>query len=107
MKNTAGTPGKHRDFGGIDHGDDQAALLNPGIKQLTLIVQDDTFREFEFRQYIFACQAKVGYIFFYYLIFFSSFNYYLQILQRRLYFNIYMYNLHWMFWITLIQGLFE
>ncbi|KAF3336304.1 Trafficking protein particle complex II-specific subunit 130 [Carex littledalei] len=56
---TAGTPGKHRDFGGIDNGDDQAALLNPGFKQLTLIVQDDCFREFEFRQYIFACQAKL------------------------------------------------
>ncbi|KAJ3681363.1 hypothetical protein LUZ60_015852 [Juncus effusus] len=56
---TAGAPGKHRDFGGIDNGDDQAALLNPAFKQLTVIVQDDSFREFEFRQYIFACQAKL------------------------------------------------
>lgn len=51
--------GKHRDFGGMDRGDDQAALLNPGNKPLTQIVQDDSFREFEFRQYLFACQAKV------------------------------------------------
>ena len=51
--------GKQRDFGGMEHGDDQAALLNPGKKPLTQIVQDDSFREFEFRQYLFACQAKV------------------------------------------------
>lgn len=51
--------GKHREFGGLDHGDDQAALLNPGNKPLTHIVQDDSFREFEFRQYLFACQSKV------------------------------------------------
>lgn len=50
---------KQRDFGGIDHGDDQATLLNPGSKPLTQIVQDDSFREFEFRQYLFACQSKV------------------------------------------------
>ncbi|KAJ1265685.1 hypothetical protein BS78_08G094400 [Paspalum vaginatum] len=53
------SPGKHREFGGLDKGDDQAALLNPGLKSLTQIVQDDVFREFEFRQYIFACQAKL------------------------------------------------
>uniref|UniRef100_M8B821 Trafficking protein particle complex subunit 10 n=1 Tax=Aegilops tauschii TaxID=37682 RepID=M8B821_AEGTA len=52
-------PGKPREFGGLDTGDDQAALLNPGFKALTQIVQDDVFREFEFRQYIFACQAKL------------------------------------------------
>lgn len=51
--------GKQRDFGGMDHGDDQAAVLNPGKKALTQMVQDDSFREFEFRQYLFACQAKV------------------------------------------------
>ncbi|KAL4580271.1 hypothetical protein LXL04_016458 [Taraxacum kok-saghyz] len=51
--------GKQRDFGGMEHGDDQAALLNPGKKPLTQIVQDDSFREFEFRQYLFACQAKL------------------------------------------------
>lgn len=50
---------KKRDFGGIDHGDDQATLLDPGSKPLTQIVQDDSFREFEFRQYLFACQTKV------------------------------------------------
>lgn len=51
--------GKRRDFGGMDRGDDQAALLNPGKKPLTQIVQDDSFREFEFRQYLFACQSKL------------------------------------------------
>lgn len=51
--------GKQRDFGGVEHGDDQAALLKPGNKPLTQIVQEDSFREFEFRQYLFACQSKV------------------------------------------------
>ncbi|GLT77013.1 hypothetical protein SLA2020_486390 [Shorea laevis] len=50
---------KHRDFGGVDRGDDQAALLNSGNKPLTQIVQDDSFREFEFRQYMFSCQSKL------------------------------------------------
>lgn len=53
------TTGRRRDFGGVDHGDDQASLLNSGNKPLTQIVQDDSFREFEFRQYLFACQSKV------------------------------------------------
>ena len=51
--------GKQRDFRGVDQGDDQATLLNPGKKALTQMIQDDSFREFEFRQYLFACQAKV------------------------------------------------
>jgi trafficking protein particle complex subunit 10 len=51
--------GKQRNFGGADHGDDQAAIINPGNKALTQIVQEDSFREFEFRQYLFACQSKV------------------------------------------------
>lgn len=51
--------GKQRDFGGVDQGDDQAALVNPGNKALTQIAQDDSFREFEFRQYLFACQSQV------------------------------------------------
>lgn len=50
---------KKREFGGSEKGDDQAALLNPDSKPLTQIVQDDSFREFEFRQYLFACQCKV------------------------------------------------
>ncbi|PKU62399.1 hypothetical protein MA16_Dca028099 [Dendrobium catenatum] len=49
---------KQRDFGGLEHADDQAALLNPGFKPLTQVVQDDSFREFEFRQYLFAYQSK-------------------------------------------------
>lgn len=43
----------------MEKGDDQATILDPGKKSLTQIVQDDSFREFEFRQYMFACQAKV------------------------------------------------
>ncbi|KAI3961118.1 hypothetical protein MKX01_035704 [Papaver californicum] len=34
-----------RDFGGMNQGDDQAALLKPEYKQLSQIVQDDSFRE--------------------------------------------------------------
>ncbi|XP_022139450.1 trafficking protein particle complex II-specific subunit 130 homolog [Momordica charantia] len=56
---TVNMTAKQRDFGGIDHGDNQATLLNPGSKPLTQIVQDDSFREFEFRQYLFACQSKI------------------------------------------------
>ncbi|KAK9131667.1 hypothetical protein Scep_011195 [Stephania cephalantha] len=50
---------KKREFGGLEHGDDQAALLNTCNKPLSLVVQDDSFREFEFRQYLFACQSKI------------------------------------------------
>ncbi|KAI3991474.1 hypothetical protein MKX01_006776 [Papaver californicum] len=50
---------RKRDFGGMDQGDDQAALLKPEYKQLSQIVQDDSFREFEFRQYLFACQSML------------------------------------------------
>ncbi|KAJ4845232.1 hypothetical protein Tsubulata_003832 [Turnera subulata] len=56
---TVNMVGKQREFGGVDHGDDQAALLNPDSKPLSQIVQDDSFREFEFRQYLFACQSKL------------------------------------------------
>lgn len=59
LQNAVNSPTKQRDFGGLDHGDDRAALLNAGYKPLTQIVQDDSFREFEFRQYLFACQSKV------------------------------------------------
>ncbi|CAH9083216.1 unnamed protein product [Cuscuta epithymum] len=56
---TVNMNGKRRDFGGLERGDDQAALLNPSNKPLMQIVQDDSFREFEFRQYLFSCQAKL------------------------------------------------
>ncbi|XP_074319412.1 trafficking protein particle complex II-specific subunit 130 homolog [Silene latifolia] len=56
---TVNMTSKRKEFGGMDQGDDQAALLNPGSKPLAQIVQDDSFREFEFRQYLFACQAKL------------------------------------------------
>ncbi|KAJ7948607.1 trafficking protein particle complex II-specific subunit 130-like [Quillaja saponaria] len=55
---TVNTSGKQRDFAGVDQGDILEALLNPGNKPLTQIGQDDSFREFEFRQYLFACQSK-------------------------------------------------
>jgi len=57
--NAVNMTGKQRDFGGADPGDDQAALVNPINKPLTQMVQEDSFREFEFRQYLFACQSKV------------------------------------------------
>ncbi|CAJ2659893.1 unnamed protein product [Trifolium pratense] len=56
---TVNMSGKQRDFGGADHGDDQAAIINPGNKALTQIVQEDSFREFEFRQYLFSRQSKL------------------------------------------------
>ncbi|KAL4184248.1 hypothetical protein AMTRI_Chr10g100 [Amborella trichopoda] len=55
--NTRGV--KHKDFGGLDNGDDRAAFLNHAYKPLSQFVLDDTFREFEFRQYLFACQSKL------------------------------------------------
>ncbi|KAK9688979.1 hypothetical protein RND81_09G026100 [Saponaria officinalis] len=57
---TVNMTARRKEFGGMEQGDDQAALLNPGNKPLTQIVQDDSFREFEFRQYLFACQAKLN-----------------------------------------------
>ena len=51
--------GIRKDFGGMEHGDDQSAMLKAGNKQLTQIVQDTSFREFKFRQFLFARQAKV------------------------------------------------
>ncbi|KZV53009.1 trafficking protein particle complex subunit 10, partial [Dorcoceras hygrometricum] len=56
---TVNMVGRQRDFGGLEPADDQAILLDPAKKALTQIVQDDSFREFEFRQYLFACQAKL------------------------------------------------
>lgn len=56
---TVNINGKQRDFGGMDEGDDQAVLLKPGNKSMTEIVLDDSFKEFDFRQYLFACQSKL------------------------------------------------
>ncbi|XP_033138683.1 trafficking protein particle complex II-specific subunit 130 homolog isoform X1 [Brassica rapa] len=56
---TVNMPGKQREFGGFDSEDDKASLLKPGSKPLTQIVQDDSFREFDFRQYLFACQSRL------------------------------------------------
>eukprot|EP01018_Ginkgo_biloba_P022070 Gb_23994 [translate_table: standard] len=50
---------KQKEFGGLDHGDDRAALLEAGRKSLSQIVQDDTLKEFDFRQYLFARQSQL------------------------------------------------
>jgi len=50
---------KQKEFGALDQGDDQAALLGPGRKSLSQIAQDDTLREFDFQQYLFARQSQV------------------------------------------------
>lgn len=50
---------EQREFGGKERGDDQSAILSRNNKQLTQIVLETSFREFEFQQYLFACQAKV------------------------------------------------
>jgi len=50
---------KQKEFGAVDQGDDQAALLEPGRKSLSQIAQDDTLREFDFRQYLFARQSQL------------------------------------------------
>jgi hypothetical protein len=51
---------KQRRFGGQDAGDDSSALLDQSRKPLGQVIEDDTFWEFDFRQYIFACQANVS-----------------------------------------------
>ncbi|KAL8161228.1 hypothetical protein V2J09_012717 [Rumex salicifolius] len=55
---TVNMNGKQRYFGGKDKGDGQAALVRPESIQLREIVQCESFREFEFHQYLFACKAK-------------------------------------------------
>ena len=50
QKNTTNyAAGIRKDFGGMDHGDDQSAMLKAGNKRLSHIVQDGFFREFEFQ----------------------------------------------------------
>ena len=51
---------KQRRFGGQDAGDDSSAILDHNRKALSQVIEDDTFREFDFRQYIFARQAHVS-----------------------------------------------
>lgn len=53
---------KQRKFGGQDPGDDSAAILDPHRKTLSQVIEDDTFREFDFRQYLFARQAQLLFI---------------------------------------------
>ncbi|MCO5582966.1 hypothetical protein L7F22_036870 [Adiantum nelumboides] len=53
---------KQRRFGGQDPGDDTAALLDSHRKPLNQLIEDDTFREFDFRQYLFARQAELLFV---------------------------------------------
>eukprot|EP00250_Pteridium_aquilinum_P033255 c5370_g1_i1 orf=281-4273(+) len=53
---------KQRRFGGQDPGDDSAALLDFNRKPLNQLIEDDTFREFDFRQYLFARQAQLLFV---------------------------------------------
>lgn len=46
-------------FGGLDPGDDNAALLDVARKPVSQFASDGTVREFDFRQYLFARQALV------------------------------------------------
>lgn len=46
-------------FGGLDAGDDRAALLDVTRKPLNQFAADGTVREFDFRQYLFSRQALV------------------------------------------------
>lgn len=59
LETVNGTNIKLKEFGAVDQGDDQAALLEPGRKSLSQIAQDDTLREFDFRQYLFARQSQL------------------------------------------------
>jgi hypothetical protein len=46
-------------FGGLDAGDDCAALLDGTRKPVSQFAADGTVREFDFRQYLFSRQASV------------------------------------------------
>ena len=46
-------------FGGLDPGDDCAALLDGTRKPVNQFAADGTVREFDFRQYLFSRQASV------------------------------------------------
>lgn len=49
-------------FGGLDAGDDCAALLDGTRKPVNQFTADGTVREFDFRQYLFSRQASVFFI---------------------------------------------
>ncbi|KAI5076400.1 hypothetical protein GOP47_0008465 [Adiantum capillus-veneris] len=53
---------KQRKFGGQDPGDDSAAFLDSHRRPLNQLIEDDTFREFDFRQYLFARQAELLFV---------------------------------------------
>lgn len=47
------------EFGGLDAGDDCAALLDGTRKSVNQFAADGAVREFDFRQYLFSRQASV------------------------------------------------
>jgi hypothetical protein len=50
---------KAKDFGGTDPGDERAAILDASRKPLIQFLLEDSVKEFDFRQYLFARQALV------------------------------------------------
>lgn len=51
--------GRPREFGGTDAGDDRAALLQRDRKPFRTFVMEDSVKEFDYRQYVFARQATL------------------------------------------------
>lgn len=50
---------KTKEFGGLDTGDDRAALLDSFRKPFDQFALGESVREFDFRQYLFSRQAQV------------------------------------------------
>ena len=48
-----------KEFGGVDVGDERAALLDPNRKPAKSFASEETLRQFDFRQYLFARRAAV------------------------------------------------
>lgn len=62
MDSVNASTAKQKRFGGQDPGDDSAALLDSHRKPLNQLIEEDTFREFDFRQYLFARQAELLFV---------------------------------------------
>ncbi|CAI7776498.1 unnamed protein product [Closterium sp. NIES-53] len=50
---------KVREFGGLDVGDERAALLDAGRKPMKMFAHEETIKQFDFRQYLFARRAAL------------------------------------------------
>ncbi|CAI5473413.1 unnamed protein product [Closterium sp. Yama58-4] len=50
---------KVREFGGLDVGDERAALLDAGRKPIKMFAHEETIKQFDFRQYLFARRAAL------------------------------------------------